>query len=287
MRRKKKFSQKLVDAWNAFRNRHANRRAESINMIVSHYWRDPYLKWMTESLRDYLRSRIEEGDLDVLIMRVPELEIIKYLNENGYANKLVSRSNQLIHKDYYGDIKIDAWINELDRFISDRFYDLMIATTSYPPFVLHIARAYNLDHFLVKDRDQIHTDVFDYISDLKYDNYDEASASVADVENGFDYEIAVGTTLERLGWSVRMTNGGGDQGVDILAERDDILYAIQCKYYSSSVGNSAVQQVHAGAAYYGAQYSAVVSNAPYTKAAMQLANSLGVKILHDRNLDEL
>jgi restriction system protein len=287
MRRKKTFSETLIEAWNRFRNRHAIQRAESVNMIVTHYWKEPYLKWMTESQKEYLRSRIEASDLGLLIMKVPELEIIRYLNEHEYAKRLVSRSKQLIHKDYYGDIKIDSWLNELDRFISDRFYQLSGAASSYPPFVLHIARAYKVEYLLVNDRDQIQSHVFDYINDLTYDNYDDDVDPTADVEDGFDYEIAIGTALERLGWSVRMTGGGADQGVDILAERDDILYAIQCKYYTSPVGNSAVQQVHAGAAYYGALLSAVVSNAPYTKSAMQLADSLGVQLLHDRNLDQL
>ncbi len=32
----------------------------------------------------------------------------------------------------------------------------------------------------------------------------------------------------------------------MLAEKDDITYAIQCKCYSDNVGNAAVQQAHTG-----------------------------------------
>lgn len=285
MRGKKSILQIIKDAWNGIRYRSANQKIASINMISSYYWKDTYLKWMTESHRDYYRSRIENGDLEYLLIKAPEMELIRYLNENGYAAKLLSRSKQLVHKDYYGDNKIDSWISELDRFIDDRIFHLTRAAASYPQFLEHIAKAYSLEYLLDVDRDQLHTLVFDYISDLEFE--DDNDFIVAEVKNGFEYEIAISNALSRLGWTVRMTGSGGDQGVDVLAERNGVLYAIQCKYYSTPVGNSAVQQVHAGAAYYGAPHSAVVSNAPYTKSAMQLADSLGVRLLHDRDLDQI
>ena len=37
-----------------------------------------------------------------------------------------------------------------------------------------------------------------------------------------------------------MTAISGDQGVDIIAYRDRVKYGIQCKCYSSNVGNSAI-----------------------------------------------
>lgn len=87
--------------------------------------------------------------------------------------------------------------------------------------------------------------------------------------------------------NIRATGGSGDQGVDLLAERDGVSYAIQCKYYSSPVGNSAVQQAHAGCGYYGVAAAAVVTNSTFTRSAMQLASSLGVTFMNDSFLIDL
>ncbi|MDP8984639.1 MAG: restriction endonuclease [Pseudomonadota bacterium] len=56
------------------------------------------------------------------------------------------------------------------------------------------------------------------------------------------YEQMVADRLSDLGWSARLTKGSGDQGIDVIAEMREKKAVIQCKLYSSPVGNSAVQQ---------------------------------------------
>ena len=46
--------------------------------------------------------------------------------------------------------------------------------------------------------------------------------------------------------NVQVTQGSGDQGVDILAEKDEIRYAIQCKSYKGELSNKPIQEVYAG-----------------------------------------
>ena len=55
-----------------------------------------------------------------------------------------------------------------------------------------------------------------------------------------------------LGYSnVKVTSGSNDKGVDVLAEKNCITYAIQCKHYlSGKVGIEAVQQVFTGKEHY-------------------------------------
>ena len=98
--------------------------------------------------------------------------------------------------------------------------------------------------------------------------------------NGYEYEFACAEYLRRKGFSdVRVTKASGDQGADILARRRKITYAIQCKYYAKPVGNKAVQEVYAGATYYGCDRAMVITNQTFTKGAKELANSLGVELL--------
>ncbi len=105
--------------------------------------------------------------------------------------------------------------------------------------------------------------------------------------SGVEYEQYCALLLERCGWSVRLTRGSGDQGVDILAERESRRVVIQCKNYSSPVGNKAVQEVVAAKGFEKADYSAVVSNASYTPAAKELATANNVLLLHHSELSEL
>lgn len=73
---------------------------------------------------------------------------------------------------------------------------------------------------------------------------------------------------------VRTTPASGDYGVDVLATKDGVKYAVQCKLYSSPVGNHAVHEAFAGCAYYKCDKAVVLTNNEFTKAAQQEANKI-------------
>lgn len=102
-----------------------------------------------------------------------------------------------------------------------------------------------------------------------------------------EYERYIASKLKGIGFDTRVTKGSGDQGVDVLAVRAGLSFAIQCKMYSHPVGNSAVQEVYAGKEFYNTNYGVVVTNASFTKSARQLANKNHIILLHDTQLDEL
>ena len=76
-------------------------------------------------------------------------------------------------------------------------------------------------------------------------------------------------------------------GADVIAEKDGIKVAIQCKLYNNPVGNDSVQQVLAGKVFYGAQFAAVVSNSEFTKSAKQIAEISNVLLLHHEQVGKL
>ncbi len=101
--------------------------------------------------------------------------------------------------------------------------------------------------------------------------------------NGYDFELWCANLLRKNGYkSVEITRGSGDQGVDIIAEKDGIRYAIQCKRYSTDIGNKPIQEVVAGKSYYKCQIGAVMTNRYFTKSAKELANATGT-LLWDRD----
>lgn len=107
--------------------------------------------------------------------------------------------------------------------------------------------------------------------------------SVVDGMTGEQFEHWCGNLLIYHGFgNVRYTKTSGDQGVDILAEKNGVKYAIQCKRYNSSVGNSAVQEVLAGMNFYGCQRCAVMTSNYFTQSAIDLAKANHVELC-DRN----
>jgi len=97
---------------------------------------------------------------------------------------------------------------------------------------------------------------------------------------GQDYEYVVADYLRSRGYhGVKVTKGSGDFGVDVIATKNGIKYAVQCKLYSSPVGVSAVQEVVAGKAYYGCKGAMVVTNSTFTAAAQKLADMNDVILL--------
>lgn len=106
-----------------------------------------------------------------------------------------------------------------------------------------------------------------------------------DKMEGHQFEYYCANLLRKLNFSnVEVTKGSGDQGVDIIAVKENIRYAIQCKCYSSPLGNSPVQEVNAGKQMYHCHVAVVLTNQYFTSGAKKLAEATGV-LLWDR--DEL
>jgi restriction system protein len=88
--------------------------------------------------------------------------------------------------------------------------------------------------------------------------------------------------LEKKGFiDVNITKASGDFGVDILAEKDGVTYAIQCKRYADPVGVKAIQEVYAGREYYDRMVGAVLTNQYFTAPAVEAARKLKI-LLWDR-----
>ena len=108
------------------------------------------------------------------------------------------------------------------------------------------------------------------------------------VEDEEDLAMGLKRGLRKNGYeNVEVTPGSGDQGIDVLAERDGIKYAIQCKCYSKDLGNTPVQEAEAGRVFYGCHVGVVMTNRYFTKGAKELAEKTRT-ILWDRDrLEEM
>lgn len=104
---------------------------------------------------------------------------------------------------------------------------------------------------------------------------------------GVEYERHCAHVLRNSGWKTSLTKGSGDQGVDILAIKNNITVAIQCKRLSKPVGNKAVQEAFAGMQFVKSNFSVVVTNSSYTPGAREIAKETGTFLLNDNDLPQL
>ena len=109
-----------------------------------------------------------------------------------------------------------------------------------------------------------------------------------DLMEGRNFEYFCAELLEKCGFlEVEVTKGSGDNGVDILAEKDGVTYAIQCKRYDEPVGVKAVQEAYAGRDYYDRMVGVVMSNQYFTKNATDMARKLKIMLWDRGYLEEM
>ncbi|MBI1813477.1 MAG: restriction endonuclease [Deltaproteobacteria bacterium] len=101
-----------------------------------------------------------------------------------------------------------------------------------------------------------------------------------------EYEHQCAELMRTCGFEATVTKASGDQGVDVIARKPGLTVALQCKLYGSPVGNKAVQEIYAAKSFVGADLAVVVTNNEFTDPARQLAQALGVLLLHDSQIAE-
>lgn len=188
-----------------------------------------------------------------------------------HINTLIRKKSILVRTGDYGETVNDSWLKELDRFLSivdsdSEWKDFWVVSTPVITFI---------DEIVASEEELINSEE----DTKKLVNVDELS--------GEEFEAHCASILEANGWAINRTPWSGDQGVDLIAENGGHRIAIQCKRYSSPVGNQAIQQVYTGMSYYDADEAIVVSNNRYTQSAEELANKLGVSLLHYSDLSSL
>ena len=126
--------------------------------------------------------------------------------------------------------------------------------------------------FIVKSNSENTPSNTIFQSNINYDDMD-----------GYQFEQFCAEIMKYNGYKkVSVTQGSGDNGVDVIAYKDNLKYVIQCKCYSSNIGNKAVQEVFTGKQMYNADIAIVMTNRYFTQSAIQTAKSTNV-LLWDRD----
>ncbi len=175
-----------------------------------------------------------------------------------HSKELSVKKSQLLFSSSYGVSDDTKWIKEKNFFIKK---------VVFPRLKRDVSK-------------QLNKEISDYIEIVATNNTSPNNIGSSDNITPQEYEQLTAAIFQNSGWNAQLTPSGADHGVDVIAEKEGIKVAIQCKLYKNKVGNKAVQEAIAGREFYQTDYAAVVSNAQYTRPAMQLADSANVFLLH-------
>ena len=86
---------------------------------------------------------------------------------------------------------------------------------------------------------------------------------------------------------MRHTGRAGDQGCDLLLEKDGHRIACQAKRYHHRVTNDAVAEAVAAKAFYGCDDAMVVTTSRFTRSARKLAQVNGCDLINRDDLADM
>lgn len=125
------------------------------------------------------------------------------------------------------------------------------------------------------------------LAELSIEHADQDCIDLSDLDimTGREFEEFIACLFDDFGANVIVTKTSGDQGGDIVVERDSERLVIQTKRSRFPISNSAVQEVVAAMPVYGCTRSVVVTNSTFTKSAQILASANNVWLLDRSQLE--
>lgn len=185
-----------------------------------------------------------------------------------HLSTLASKYKQKTYYDEYSQLRLETWTVEVDKFIRN--------------FVEPLARDNDVSLDLTEMRIRISEFVIKELAAAP----DRYGPNVK-AGDGESFEQYCKERLEELGLEVRTTRRGADQGVDLIVDHRDFRAALQCKNYMQPVGNGAVQEILAGAAFYSPPVAipVVISRSGFTQSARQLAKAADVLLIDAHDIE--
>lgn len=109
-----------------------------------------------------------------------------------------------------------------------------------------------------------------------------------DTLSGTDFERLMESYYRDKGYQVERVGGSGDHEVDlILQDKKGYKIAVQCKRWKKNVGNDIVLRLKAGKQVYGCYDAWIVTTSHFTKAAIQIAEQLNIKLINGAQVHDM
>jgi HJR/Mrr/RecB family endonuclease len=97
--------------------------------------------------------------------------------------------------------------------------------------------------------------------------------------SGEEFEDLLVRLYTSMGYIVEHPGGTGDQGGDLILNKNGQRILVQAKRYSGNIGNAAVQQAVAAKSYYDCNRVMLIGSSNFTRAALELASYNQVELI--------
>ncbi|MFA5009048.1 MAG: restriction endonuclease [Candidatus Paceibacterota bacterium] len=102
--------------------------------------------------------------------------------------------------------------------------------------------------------------------------------------SGTEFENLLVRLYESMGYLVEHPGSTGDQGGDLILNKNGQRILVQAKRYKGSIGNGAVQEAVAAKKYYDCNRTMLIGSASFTRGALDLANYNEVELVEINEL---
>ena len=203
-------------------------------------------------------------------------ENVKIIND--HIEILARRKISSSKVDRWGAFDDSKWISVASEFASEKLIgsSFLALSEKTSDIVINYARLCKVDNFGGRFVDAV----------VEHEMSQRGGPSIVSGED-FEYHIKNMIEANIPGVVVETTPRTGDNGADLLVFASDYTIAIQAKYYSSPVGNSAVQEIFSAKSLYKADFAVVVTNSTYTKPAQEAAEALKVILASEDSIIEI
>lgn len=187
-------------------------------------------------------------------------------NTNNLYDFFLHNESSLSEKDFCGICTYFIFASDCKQDIYDIYNKLNIECTNYKKQE-HLKSEFKLIESSLKNSQQTN----------------QMTINDVDLMDGIEFENLILKIFTNEGYTCYKTKISHDQGLDIIAEKNNVKIGIQAKRYKSNVGNKAIQEAIAGKKYYNCNKIIVISNSYFTLPAQQLAIANNV-IVWDREI---
>ncbi|MFY9299920.1 MAG: restriction endonuclease [Candidatus Nitrosotenuis sp.] len=207
---------------------------------------------------------------------LPIWHVLNYLKQETDFEKFVKKMNSDKQQ------KIDEMIMSF----------LEIYGEEYRSYLHQLERLVREKGFATSNLDQQIFEVKEHLELERFQNgliVGENTFTVEDCDHmsGLQFEKLLALLFKKMGYTVQLTKGSGDQGADLIIEKWGERQVVQCKNSHGKISNKAVQEIGTAIKHYGADGGMVITNNLFQESAKDLAKSNGIKLIDRTKLTEL
>lgn len=255
---------------------------ENVELNIIEYYEESFLKLLKIIKKKINFETDEEGVF--VVWKLLSSEACHYyynLFNNEYGDYIPNVEFLSLHECIMAYIKIDL-------------IDIKLASNAslFTYYLMHLDKFYGRQNYIVCN-DILLDQLLKHIEEKELNDFETSLMATSttneykiedvDLMSGQEFENFVAHLFRKMGYSTEVTKTSGDQGIDVIVEKNGKKIGIQTKCYSNTVSNKAIQEVVAGIKYYQLTKGIVITNNYFTESAKILAHSNEV-VIWDRSI---